>query len=150
MTTRAPRAVLIKPNLFSQEFFSCRLESETCVANQTLKDEKCLVPCDGLYADIADDSDNQNMKKGKKAFTVALYLILILITGLQLLKRYMAAWHQEELSVALEQIFPNSSADMLTLTKAYQKYKREYVKHLAFDPEAENLSKQCVHNFLLQ
>ena len=74
MTTRAARAVLIKQNLFLQEFFSCRLESETCVANQTLKDEKCLVPCDGLYADIADDSDNQNMRKGKKSFIVTLYL----------------------------------------------------------------------------
>ena len=109
-----------------------------------------MVPCDGLYADIADDSDKQNMKKGKKSFIVTLYLILLLMTGLQLLKRYMGEWLQEELSVALEQIFPNSSADMLTLTKAYQKYKREYVKHLAFDPEAENLSKQCKYILLLQ
>ena len=62
----------------------------------------------------------------------------------------MGEWLQEELSVALEQIFPNSPADMLTLTKAYQKYKREYVKHLTFHPEAENLSKQCVHILPLQ
>ena len=66
------------------------------------------------------------------------------MTGLQLLKRYMGEWLQEELSVALQQIFPNSSADeteALTMTKAYHAYKRGYVKHISFDPEAENLSK---------
>ena len=47
-----------------QDFIVCGPEKETCVANKTLKDEKCFVPCDGLYADIADDSDNRNMKKG--------------------------------------------------------------------------------------
>ena len=48
-----------------QDFALCGLEKETCVAKQTLKDTKCLVPCDGLYADIADNYDTtiQNMKK---------------------------------------------------------------------------------------
>ena len=31
------------------------VESEACVGNQTLKDKSCLVPCSGLFADIADD-----------------------------------------------------------------------------------------------
>ena len=44
-----------------QEFSICGPEKETCVAKQTLRDEKCLVSCDGLYADIADDSLKQNM-----------------------------------------------------------------------------------------
>ena len=32
--------------------------------------------------------------------------------------------------------------DVATLTKAYHKYKRDYVKHISFDPVAENLSKR--------
>ena len=43
----------------------CGPEQEGCVGNQTLKDESCLVPCTGLYADIADDSRVQQiMMKG--------------------------------------------------------------------------------------
>ena len=43
-------------SFFQQEpNVQCGPESEGCVANQTLKDESCLVPCSGLYADIADD-----------------------------------------------------------------------------------------------
>ena len=55
-----------KPIPICQDFALCGLEKETCVAKQTLKDTKCLVPCDGLYADIADNYDTtiQNMKKG--------------------------------------------------------------------------------------
>ena len=49
----------------------CGPEKESCVANQTLRDKSCLLPCSGLYADIEDDSlkqttqdFEQNMKKG--------------------------------------------------------------------------------------
>ena len=46
----------------------------------------------------------------------------------------------------LQKIFPSSSAtekvdNVKTLTDAYHKYKMEYVKHLSFNPEGENLSK---------
>ena len=47
-----------------QDFASCGPEKETCVANQTLKDKNCLVPCDGLYADIEDGSLDENVMKG--------------------------------------------------------------------------------------
>ena len=47
-----------------QEFAPCGPAKETCVANQILEDEKCLVSCDGLYADIEDGSLKQNMAKG--------------------------------------------------------------------------------------
>ena len=40
----------------------CGPEKESCVTNQTLKDKSCLVPCTGLYADIADDTLKQNMQ----------------------------------------------------------------------------------------
>ena len=55
----------------------CSPRTEDCVANQTLKHESCLVPCAGLYADIADDIDSlkqntdileQNVIKGKIAY----------------------------------------------------------------------------------
>ena len=49
-----------------QDVSACGPEKETCVANQTLKDKICLVPCDGLYSDIADDSLKQNMMKGRQ------------------------------------------------------------------------------------
>ena len=44
---------------FKQATPYCGPGKEDCVSNQTLKDESCLVPCSGLYADIADDSRNQ-------------------------------------------------------------------------------------------
>ena len=37
-----------------QDITNCGPEKETCVANQTLNDKECLVPCDGLYAYIMD------------------------------------------------------------------------------------------------
>ena len=49
-----------------QEIAFCGPEKETCVANQTLKDKTCLVPCDGLYADISDDSLKQNIESLKQ------------------------------------------------------------------------------------
>ena len=42
----------------------CGPEQESCVLNQTLKDNSCLVSCDGFYADIADDSLQQKMIEG--------------------------------------------------------------------------------------
>ena len=51
-------------NYFSKDITFCGNDKENCVANQTLKDESCLVPCEGLYADIADDSLRQNTVKG--------------------------------------------------------------------------------------
>ena len=34
----------------------CGPEHEDSVAKQTLKDDSCLVACDGLYADISDEN----------------------------------------------------------------------------------------------
>ena len=46
----------------------------------------------------------------------------------------------------LQQMFPSSASEeeedgVKTFTESYHKYKREYVKHLGFNPEEENLSK---------
>ena len=45
----------------------------------------------------------------------------------------------------LQQMFPASTKEEVdgvkSLTEIYHKYKREYVKHLSFNPEEENISK---------
>ena len=41
-----------------QELTICSPEKATCVGKVNLKDETCLVPCDGLYADIVDVDDS--------------------------------------------------------------------------------------------
>ena len=51
-------------------FTFCGPERESCVANQTLKDKSCLVPCSGLYADIWDNSVKQNMMAGSRMYVV--------------------------------------------------------------------------------
>ena len=53
---------------------------------------------------------------------------------------------KQRLDAMFQDLLPTSSAnekvyDVMTLTKAYHKYKREYVKHLVFTPEGKNLSK---------
>ena len=56
----------------------CGPEKETCVASQTLKDEECLDPCEGLYADITDDSLKQNVislgQKSMKGLIVTAFM----------------------------------------------------------------------------
>ena len=53
---------------------------------------------------------------------------------------------KQRLDAMFQDLLSTSSAnekvyDVMTLTKAYHKYKREYVKHLVFTPEGRNLSK---------
>ena len=57
-------------------------------------------------------------------------------------------WSQgnERLRTRLQQMLSNSSEDgkiddVIELTKAYQKHKVDYMKHISFNPEGENLSK---------
>ena len=52
----------------------------------------------------------------------------------------------ERVDAGLQQLFPISSAneklnDLKTLTEKYHQYKMDYVRHLSFTPEEENLSK---------
>ena len=54
--------------------------------------------------------------------------------------------HKDELHHSFQKLFPSSPSDnkvddMLVLTKAYNNYKRKYVKHLTFKPKEENLGK---------
>ena len=81
-----------------QDFAFCGLEKETCVAKQTLKDTKCLVPCDGLYADIADNYDTtiQNMKKGAQSFATS---YCSKSTGFQMISQEWGTKHVENCQI---------------------------------------------------
>ena len=48
---------------FLQGYIFCGPENEDCVKSQTLKDNRCLVPCSGLYADISDDTLIKHLKQ---------------------------------------------------------------------------------------
>ena len=52
---------------------------------------------------------------------------------------------KERLDAALQQMFPTSAEEEIdevkSVTEIYHKYKREYAKHLSFNPVSENLSK---------
>ena len=54
----------------------------------------------------------------------------------------------EEMHLTFQQMFPtfvDEETDQLKLlTEKYHKYKREYLKHLCFNPEGENLSKYFI------
>ena len=57
-------------------------------------------------------------------------------------------WKQgnARLQATFQNMFPNTWSDekvddIMALTEAYHKYKKEYVKHLSFDREEGNLSK---------
>ena len=60
-----------------QEFTFCGPEKESCVENRTLKDKSCLIPCTGLYADVAVD---QNVMKGDMLLSLALASIEIQVS----------------------------------------------------------------------
>ena len=112
----------------------CGLDKERCVAEQTLNDKNCLVTCDGLYADVEDDS----LKKSVQTLTQELRKGML--NGVK--------WEngrdqsKENLLDALQQLFPSSEeAKVEELTKSYHKYRKEYVKHLIFNPNYPNLSK---------
>ena len=52
----------------------------------------------------------------------------------------------ERIDAGLQQLFPTSTANekvnnLKTLTEAYHQYKMDYVRHVSFTPEGENLSK---------
>ena len=64
---------------------------------------------------------------------------------------YVREWQQwsqgnEDTDAAIQELYQNPSADekivdITSATKAYHNYKKEYVKHLSFNPKEENFSK---------
>ena len=66
----------------------CGPGKEDCVSKKTLKDESCLVPCSGLYADIADDSLNQQNLADLEQNVLEGIVILKLISLLDILQAF--------------------------------------------------------------
>ena len=66
----------------------CGPGEEGCVSSQTLKDESCLVPCSGLYADIADDSLNRQNLADLEKNVLEGVVILKLISLLDILQAF--------------------------------------------------------------
>ena len=54
----------IRVILFQKAPLFCGPQHESCVSNQTLKDDSCFTSCDGLNADIADDLLQQKVLEG--------------------------------------------------------------------------------------
>ena len=129
-----------------------------------MKEESCLVPCTGLYADIADNSlkqtlqdFEQNVAKGKmlmhflpfhpclNTFLSGIYMLTdVLLEGV--LWDYGQHGNRQRLYVDLRQMFLISAdkdvAVVKSLTESYHKYKRQYAKHLSFKPyNTKNLSE---------
>ena len=61
---------------------------------------------------------------------------------------------KQHIDAVFQELFPDWSAnedvyDVTALTKAYHKYKREYLRQLVFAPEQENLSKYTTRCFIM-
>ena len=55
--------------------------------------------------------------------------------------RYWKMGSKERLQQMFSTFTKEEEDGVKSLTESYHKYKREYVKHLSFNPEEENLSK---------
>ena len=118
-----------------------------------MKDKSCLVPCDGLYADVADNSLKQNVMKGKNPLNsyYSTFVDNYYHLGFQTITDELGKANKR--FDVLQQMFPDLSADeesksVDSLTRIYHNYKREYVKHLSFNPGTENLSKYLLMTLL--
>ena len=87
----------------------CSPEKESCVADQALSDESCLVPCTGLYADITEEH------------------------FLQQLRRQFSNPTETE----------SEENRLNSIKETYNKYKKDYMKQLWFDPEKDDFS-ECI------
>merc|ERR1712130_203111 len=105
---------------------------EDCVANQTLKDKSCLVPCNGLYADTVDES----LKNDIAAFEQYMQ------TGLQSLIEDMKAaslsLRRAKIDVPRLAFFDSSRRKEDGMKKLpieeYIGYKKNFLKRVQFDP----------------
>ena len=99
-----------------------------------------MVPCSGLYADISDDSLEQNMLEGA---TINLHFVTPSYIGFRVMTDLTDELTQKGL-INLEQMVFSSpgrkKASHASFRKQYKNYKESYVRHLQFDPDEANLS----------
>ena len=102
-----------------------------------MKDDTCLVPCSGLYADISDDVLKQTVIEGSKRCYFRNQLNLVnsgfraLTEGQNLQSTGRLHHLQQMVSTSTER----------KEAEEYIQYKESYVKQLRFDPEKQNLSR---------
>ena len=103
-----------------------------------------MVPCDGLYADIDSlkedlDSLKQDLVKGR----MPKEWYDLNFSGVY--------WSKEDLHNTHQDMFPSSANEIddevNLFTAIYHEYKMKYLKHLNFNPNAENYSKFILTNF---
>ena len=96
----------------------------------------------------------QRVAKGEM-FKSILLVPFIIISGINLLNHNLryggVRWYsntkenQKDLYVAIQEMFPiiadQKDTEVEALTMKYHQYKRNYVKHISFNPTNENLSK---------
>ena len=114
----------------------CGPEHEDSVAKQTLNDDSCLVACDGLYADITDDSLQQKTMEGVNHLSLFLHFLKDITSG------FLTFTYQTPETV---QQFFSGSADVKedgleSFRQHYKSYKESYAKYMEFDPDDPNLS----------
>ena len=129
---------------------------EGCIGNQTFKDKRCLIPCSGLYADTEDDSLKHDMAAFEQYMQTGRLLceeegsyqtfLNFQKSGLKSLIEELkaASYSLRKLHVPDLEFYESSRRKedgLKSLTEEYINYKQGFVKHLHFDPEAENRSE---------
>ena len=136
----------------------CEPKQEGCVAKQTLNDDSCLVACDGLYADITDDSLQQETIKSRCYLAVlcfstfqidslGFHTLTEALTEAKYGSSYVSYTMLEADRLNLKQLFsaPTEGRDYgmgyKALSEQYKTYKENYVKYIKFDPLKPNPGK---------
>ena len=111
-----------------------------------------MVPCSGLYADVTDDSHYQALEENiMKGIVIQFHWLFYMtfLPGLRALTRRLDEYNEGlDLGSELEQLFstPMKEDDkfLRLLTERYMNYKVNYVKHLLFNPDTQNMSKLII------
>ena len=111
---------------------------------QSLKGKQPKEACDGLYADITDDSLQQKTIFLQEGVTQLIHRNQARKNnspGLHTLTRGVQYWNSGTDRLNLERLFSGSAESKgESLWEQYKSYKENYVKYKQFDPETPNLS----------
>ena len=101
-----------------------------------------MVSCEGLYADIADESLQQTVMKGN---ILVMSCASVKHLGFLSLTQDLDEDSKRRRLEDLEEIFSSSldknDKKLMSLTEEYNQYKRNYIEHIQFDPEDKSLSE---------
>ena len=101
-----------------------------------------MVSCEGLYADIADESLQQTVMKGN---IFVIWCASVKHPGFLSFTQDLDEDSRRRRLEELEEIFSSSleknDKRLMSLTEEYNQYKRNYLEHIQFDPEDKSLSE---------